>query len=154
MFAKAQIDSEKSNPDSTFFKKTLAPTHEASKLLYLLDNLGKLPAGFNGEVFIPLLSHPNAKIRRLAVKNIGKLKDECFLKKLSTFADNEVDSLTRREAVSAIGRMRSEKVIPILTRFLTDTDPKVVLQGLRALLYFKGHLEAEEGISHPARSSQ
>ena len=147
MFAKAQIDSEKSNPDSTFFKKTLAPTHEASKLLYLLDNLGKLPAGFNGEVFIPLLSHPNAKIRRLAVKNIGKLKDECFLGKLSTFADSEVDSLTRREAVSAIGRMRSEKAIPILTRFLTDTDPKVVLQGLRALLCFKGHLEAEEALA-------
>ena len=62
MFAKAQIDSEKMNPDSTFFKEALAPTHEASKLLHLLDNLGKLPAGFNGEVFIPLLSHPNAKV--------------------------------------------------------------------------------------------
>ena len=146
MFAKAQIESEKLNPDSTFFKKTLAPTHEASKILYLLDNLGKLPAGFNGEVFIPLLSHPNAKIRRLAVKNVGKLKDECFLKKLSTFACNETDTLARREAVSAIGRMRSEKAIPILTQFLRDTDPKVVLQGLRALLCFKGHSEAEEAL--------
>ena len=147
MFSKAQIESEKSNPNSTFFKKTLAPTHETSKILYLLDNLGKLPTGFNGEVFLPLLSHPNAKIRRLAVKNLGKLKNEGFLKKLSTFACNEVDSLTRREAISAIGRMRSEKAIPILIQFLSDTDPKVVLQGLRALLYFKGHSEAEKALA-------
>ena len=147
MFAKTQIESEKLNPDSTFFEESLAPTHEASKLLYLLDNLGKLPTGFNGDVFRPLLSHPNAKIRRLAVKNIGKLKDECFLKKLSTFAYNETDTLTRREAVSAIGRMRSEKAIPILTHFLSDADPKIVSQALRALLCFKGHPETVEALS-------
>lgn len=147
MFAKTKIDSEKLNPDSTFFKEALAPAQVDSKLLYLLDNLGKLPAGFNGEVFIPLLSHPNPKIRRLAVKNVGKLKNECFLDELKTFACNEEDSLTRREAISAIGRMRSEKAIPILTQFLTDTDPKVILQGLRALLYLKGHPGVEEALS-------
>ena len=152
MFTKAQIDSEKLNLNSKFFKEALAPTHEASKLLHLLDNLGKLPAGFNGKVFIPLLSHADAKIRMLAVKNIGKLKDESFLKKLSTFADNETDTLTRREAISAIGRMRSEKAIPILTQFLSDADPKVVSQGLRALLCFKGHPKAEESISHALRN--
>lgn len=147
MFTKAKIDAEKLNPDSTFFKETLVPTQVDSKLLFLLDNLGKLPAGFNGEVFIPLFSHSNPKIRRLAVKNVGKLKNECFLEKLKTFACNEEDSLTRREAISAIGRMRSEKAIPILTQFLTDTDPKVILQGLRALLYLKGHLGVEEALS-------
>ena len=147
MFAKAQIDSEKLNPDSTFFKEALAATHKASHLLDLLDNLGKLPAGFNGDVFRPLLSHPNAKIRRLAVKNMGKLKDECFLEELAAFACNEADTLTRREAISAIGRMRSEKAIPILTQFLDDKDPKVVLQGLRALLCFKGHPEVEDALA-------
>ena len=147
MFTKAQIDSEKLNLNSKFFKEALAPTHEAAKLLHLLDNLGKLPKGFNGKVFIPLLSHADAKIRMLAVKNIGKLKDECFLKKLSIFANNETDTLTRREAISAIGRMRSEKAIPILTQFLSDADPKVVSQGLRALLCFKGHPEAEEALA-------
>lgn len=147
MLTKKRIDSEKVNPDSTFFRDALAPTHETSKLLYLLDNLGKLPSGFNGEVFIPLFSHPNTKVRRLAVKNVGKLKNECFLETLTTFAHNEVDSLTRREAISAIGRMRSERAIPVLIHFLTDTDPKVILQGLRALLYFKEHPEVEEGIA-------
>lgn len=147
MYAKAQIDLEKLNPESTFFKDALSPTHDVSKLLFLLDNLGKLPAGFKGDVFIPLLAHPNAKIRRLAVKNIGKLKDECFLKELATFAGNEVDSFTRREAISAIGRMRSEKAIPILRQFLADPDPKVILQGLRALLCFKGHPDIEDALA-------
>ena len=147
MFTKAQIDSEKSNPDSSFFKEILAPTYETSKIVYLLEHLGRLPDGFNGEVFIPLLSHPNTNIRRLAVKNIGKLKDEGFLDDLATFACNEADSLTRREAISAIGRMRSEKAIKILTEFLSDTDPKVVLQGLRALLYFNEHPEVEKALN-------
>ena len=53
MFPKNLIDSEKLNPDTTFFKEALAPTHEVSKLLYLLGNLGRLPAGFKGDVFIP-----------------------------------------------------------------------------------------------------
>ena len=147
MFEKSQIDLEKLNPDSTFFKEALASSHEASKLLCVLDNLGKLPTSFDGEVFIPLLSYPNSKVRMLAVKNIGKLKNECFLKRLITFARNESDTFTRREAVSAIGRMRSEKAIPILTQFLRDRDPKVVLQGVRALLCFKGHSEAEEALA-------
>ena len=147
MYAKDHIDSEKLNPESTFFKEALAPTHDASKLLCLLDNLGRLPTGFNGEVFIPLLSHPKPKVRKLAVKNVGKLKDERFLEGLAAFAGNEVDTLTRREAISAIGRMRSEKAIPILTQFLTDRDPKVVLQVLRALLCFKAHTEVEEALA-------
>ena len=98
-------------------------------------------------MFIPLLSHPNQKVRKLAVKNVGKLKDERFLEGLAAFACNEVDTLTRREAISAIGRMRSEKAIPILTHFLTDRDPKVVLQVLRALLCFKAHPEVEKALA-------
>lgn len=50
MFTKAQIDSEKVNPYSTFFKKVLAPTYEASKILYVLDNLGKLPDTHNAQL--------------------------------------------------------------------------------------------------------
>ena len=111
MFAKSQIDLEKLNPDSTFSRKLSHQLMKPQSCCILLDNLGRLPTGFNGDVFRPLLSHPNAKIRRLAVKNVGKLKDECFLEELTTFAGNEADTLTRREAISAIGRMRSEKAI-------------------------------------------
>ena len=147
MLTKAQIDSEKLNPDSPFFKNALAPTRDETKLLSLLDNLGKLPVGFNGELFVPLLTHANPKIRMLAVKNVGKLKNEKFLTELSQFAANESNTFTRREAISAIGRMRSQKAIPILTHYLTDTDPKVILQSVRALLYFKADTEVQTALN-------
>ena len=137
MFTKTQIDAEKSNPGSPFFKNILTLTRDEPTLLSLLDNLGKLPTGFDGELFVPLLTHANPKIRMLAAKNVGKLKDEKFLTALSQFAASEKDTFARREAISAIGRMRSVKAIPILTYYLADTDPKVILQSVRALLYFK-----------------
>ena len=140
------IEQEKLKPESPFFKNALAPTRDETTLLSLLDNLGKLPVGFNGELFVPLLTHANPKIRTLAVKNVGKLKDEKFLEELSQFAANENNTLARREAISAIGRMRSQKAIPILTDYLTDTDPKVILQSVRALLYFKEKPEVQTAL--------
>ena len=106
MLTKAEIEREKLNPDSPFFKNALAPTNTEQHLLFTLENLGKLPAGFDGELFVPLLKHPNPKIRCLAVKNIGKLKDERFSLKLFAFAETEKNTLARREAVSAIGRIK------------------------------------------------
>ena len=146
MFTKDQIDAEKLNPNSPFFKNVLAPTRDEQTILCLLDNLGKLPEGFHGNLFVPLLTHANPKIRTLAVKNVGKLKDEKFLKELSQFAANENNTSARREAISAIGRMRSEKAIPILTRYLTDADPKVILQSVRGLLYFKEKPEVQTAL--------
>ena len=146
MLTKASIEHEKLKIDSPFFKDALAPTRDEATLLSLLDNLGKLPSGFNGELFIPLFTHTNPKIRMLAAKNVGKLKDEKFLTELSQFAANENNTFARREAISAIGRMRSEKAIPILMRYLTDKDPKVILQSVRALLYFKEKSEIQTAL--------
>ncbi|MDE0011642.1 MAG: DNA methyltransferase [Candidatus Poribacteria bacterium] len=146
MLTKANIEHEKLNPDSSFFKNALAPTCDESTLLSLLDNLGRLPAGFNGELFIPLLTHVNPKIRMLAAKNVGKLKDEKFLTALSQLASTEKNTFARREAISAIGRMRSEKAVSTLIEFLTDADPKVVLQVLRGLLYFKEKPEVQTAL--------
>ena len=146
MLTKVDIEQEKLKPDSPFFKDALAPTRDEPALFSLLDNLGKLPAGFNGELFIPLLTHANPKIRLLAAKNVGKLKDEKFLVALSQLASTEENTFARREAISAIGRMRSEKAIPILTEFLTDADPKVILQALRGLLYFKEKSEVQKAL--------
>ena len=69
----------------------------------MLDNLGKLPAGFNGDLFIPLLTHANSKIRMLAAKNVGKLKDEKFLTELSQLASTEkiLSPVARRFLLSA-----------------------------------------------------
>ena len=146
MLTKANIEQEKLKPGSSFFKGALAPTRDEATLLSLLDNLGKLPAGFNGELFLPLLMHTNPKIRTLAAKNVGKLKDEKFLTELSQFAAKENNTFARREAISAIGRMRSEKAIPILMHYLTDKDPKVILQSVRALLYFKEKSEIQTAL--------
>lgn len=139
MLTKADIEHEKSQQDSQFFKVALAPKNEEQQLLFTLKNLGKLPDGFNGKLFVPLLKHRNPKIRCLAVKNVGKLKDESYLEKLIAFADTEKNTETRREAVSAIGRLKTENAIPILTRYTTDNDPKIILQALRGLLYFREH---------------
>ena len=146
MLTKAHIELEKSKIDSPFFRAALSPINEDQHLLFTLKNLGKLPEGFDGQLIVPLLSHQNPKIRCLAIKNVGKLRDEHFLDRLSTFARIEKNTLARREAISAIGRMRSEKAIPILTEFLTDADPKVILQALRGLLYFKEKLEVQKAL--------
>ncbi len=147
MLTKTDIEHEKLKHNSPFFKTALAPTNEEQQLLFTLKNIGKLPDDFEGNLFVPLLNHSNPKIRCLAIKNVGKLKDERYLKKLIKFAETEKNSLARREAVSAIGRLKTENAIPVLTRFTTDADPKVVLQAVRGLLYFKKHQEAKSALA-------
>ena len=147
MLTKTDIEHEKLKRDSPFFKAALTPTNEEQQLLFTLKNIGKLPDDFDGKLFVPLLKHHNPKIRYLAIKNVGKLKDERFLTKLVAFAKVEKNTLARREAVSAIGRLKTEKAIPHLTSFITDPDPKVVLQALRGLLYFKEQPEVKTALA-------
>lgn len=137
MLTKTEIEHEKLKHGYPLIKKVLVPNNEEQHLLFTLKNLGRLPEGFDGQMFIPLLEHRNPKIRCLAIKNIGKLKDERFLMDLITFAKTEKNTVTRREAVSAIGRLKSESALPVLIDFTKDADPKVILQALRGLLYFK-----------------
>ena len=147
MITKTEITNEKLNPNSPFFSVVLAPTNEEQQLLFALKNIGKLPENFDGELFVPLLEHQNPKIRCLAVKNVGKLKDIRFLTKLVAFAKTEKNTIARREAVSAIGRLKTENAIPILTQFTTDADPKIILQALRGLLYFREHPEVQSALA-------
>lgn len=123
------------------------------KLLFILENLGHLPPNFPGDCFVPLLGSVDARIRYLATKNIGKLSEEKYLYYLSPIAKNDKDSKVRREAVSAIGRMRSRRAVPFLIEMLGDADPKVVLQAIRALLVFKYNPEVQSVlkklVNHP-----
>lgn len=112
-----------------------APTNGAS--LRWLENLGRLPAEFDGETLLPLLVHTNEKVRTLAAANLGKIRDIKFLPPLQKTASEDSCTMTRREAAAAIGRMREPKAIPVLARLTKDDDPKVVLQALRGLLAFK-----------------
>ncbi len=147
MFTKNDIEREKLNQNTPFFKNVLAPNNEEQHLLFALKSLGKLPEGFDGNLFLPLLEHQNPKIRCLAIKNLGKLKDEKYLTRLIAFAEIEKNTTTRREAVSAIGRLKAESTITVLSTFTKDADPKIILQALRGLLYFKEHPDVKETIT-------
>ncbi|MFN7209258.1 MAG: DNA methyltransferase [Aggregatilineales bacterium] len=144
MLSKAQIEALKG--DSERLARLIA-IGSTSELLHLLENLGQLPEGFNGAVFVPLLSHPNSRVRYWAVKSIGKARDAALIAPLAEIARRDPDSNVRREAVSAIGRMRRAEAIPILLAQLDEPDPKVLLQIVRALLVFRARSEVQAALS-------
>lgn len=111
-----------------------SPNNDIKKYL---RKFGRLPSDFDGDVFIPFLNHENDEIRLLAIKNLGKLKDVKYLYIAKCVWQNDKDSMVRREAVSTIGRMKCEEIIPVLLEILNDDDPKIVLQAIRGLLPFK-----------------
>jgi hypothetical protein len=112
-------------------------------ILNTLENLGRLPRDYDGSWLLDFLDNESSTIRFLAVKNLGKLKNDAFLVILTQVAKNDPDTNVRREAVSAIGRMRKPDTKKILFAKLKDTDPKVVCQAIRGLLVFKGEEEID-----------
>ena len=123
--------------NNNILSEYLVTKQDSNDLYFILKNIGRLNSDFDGNCFIPLLNHKNDKIRLLAVKNIGKLNGDSYLEVVSKVAYNDPNTMVRREATSAIGRMRLKKAIPFLIKKLEDSDPKVILQAIRALLVFK-----------------
>jgi DNA modification methylase len=123
------------------------------QILLVLESLGHLPSGFDGDVLLPLLQSTNKDIRFWALKNLGKLKNKNFLHAFYGVAQSDRDSMVRREAVSSIGRIRDRSTISYLEQLLNDVDPKVVLQAIRGLLVFKYNPLVQERLkqlySHP-----
>ncbi len=118
-------------------RRVITNLNDSGSLVCFLERLGYLPKDFDGEILVSLLQHENPQVRLLAVKNIGKLEDVRYLQPLSIIAENDPDSMARREAVSAIGRMRDPQNKSLLLKYLDDTDPKIVLQAIRGLVVFK-----------------
>jgi hypothetical protein len=116
-------------------------------VLNTLENLGRLPHDFDGNWLLEFLNNESSSIRFLAVKNLGKLKNDAFLVFLTQVAQNDPDTNVRREAVSAIGRMRKPDTKKILFAKLKDPDPKVVCQAIRGLLFFKGDPTVDKKLS-------
>lgn len=106
-------------------------------IITILKRIGKLPPSFDGSCLLTLLESQRAETRYWAIKNLGKLKNLQYLEAFHRLASVEQDTTVRREAVSAIGRLRSPEAVPILLEFLGDEDPKVALQAVRGLLVFK-----------------
>lgn len=141
------LERRKDPLDILFFKEILTPNGDEQSLLFALDNLGRLPPNFDGKLFLPLLKSSSKDIRLLAIKNIGKLKNANNLDTLVDLAKNEDNTIIRREIVSAIGRMRTLRATPILIDFLNDPDAKIVMQAIRALLYFKSRQDVLDALS-------
>lgn len=133
---KIQIEHYKTTDLNPIYE-ALKPNLSARELVHILENLGHLPSGFDGGVLLPLFKHENRDVRQLAIKNLGKLADIAYVDQFQEYAIHDADSLVRREAVSAIGRLRDARCVPILISFCDDTDPKIVLQAVRGLIIFK-----------------
>jgi len=122
-------------------------------IIYILEKLGRLENGYSKEPLLNLLNNSNENIRSLAIKNLAKIGDVILLDTFVKFAKQDESTEVRRESVSAIGRLRNEKTIPILVKFLSDRDPKVVMQAIRGLLTFSNNnnvrQELKKVINHP-----
>lgn len=149
-FNKDEIDILKNDAGilSSFFE-----TKNDGSVVYVLENLGRLENGHSKEPLLKLLNNENENIRLLAIKNLAKIGDVSLLEIFFKFAQQDESTEVRRESVSAIGRLRNEKVIPILIKLLSDKDPKVVMQAIRGLLVFSKNnvvkQELKKLIDHP-----
>lgn len=157
MITKEQIvELKKNNPSG--LHTLIQQKADSREILFVLENLGYLPRGFDASVLVPLLKHSNDQVRLWTVKNLGKVTDPRFMKLLLESATQDTDSMVRREAVSSIGRMRNQKAIPYLTQLLNDSDPKIVLQAIRGLLVFRANLPVKEQLkklaTHPNETVQ
>lgn len=126
---------------------------DSSSLTFILESLGQLPKNFDGSFLPNLLEHKNSDVRLWTVKTFGKLSDDKYLSLLREVALTDKDTTVRREAVSSIGRHRSEKGKEILFEILKDEDPKVLSQAIRGLLVFKGEEKVDDQLkpllNHP-----
>ena len=145
LLTKEQIDRHKKQGNGMLARFVEANLDNKS-ILFLLQNLGRLPQNFETDWVAPLLASDNQKIRLWSVKTLGKamslraLSEEqkvANVEHLKNVASCDESTEVRREAVSSIGRSKTRAVIPVLSQFLNDDDPKVVLQAIRGLLIFQ-----------------
>lgn len=152
MITKDYIENLKNNDFHTIYQ-LIKLNNDPKQLLFILENLGALPTQFDFNIFIPLLSHSEHKIRFWAVKNLGKLANNEVLNLLINMGKTDSDSTVRKEAVSAIGRMRKNTNISVLLEFTNDHNPEIILQAIRGLLVFKNNIFVKESLmklkNHP-----
>ncbi len=142
MLTKEYIENLKKDTNGGFANLT-EKYKDAKNLSFILENLGYLPDKFDGSFLFDLLNHENSKVRLLSAKNIAKLNNIENLGKLWDAFKNETDTATKREIVSAIGRLRKEQNKPFLFEILLDEDPKVVCQAIRGLLHYENDVLVE-----------
>ncbi len=75
-------------------------------------------------------------------------KEKCILENLA----QDVDSNIRRSAIISLGKIKSEKVIPLLEKALQDSDPKVIQAASAALVNFKSYPRISKAKELPANA--
>ncbi len=151
MLSKEEIEEIKINLEK--FKKYLNSNSDKN-IIHLLNKFGKIPSDFPFvDELIKLFEKRNDKLSLLIIKNLAKISNVKLFDIYKNIIINETNSELRREATSAIGRMRSKQNINYLLELLNDYDPEVVLQAIRGLMSFrkeeKIHKILMELINHP-----
>ena len=85
---------------------------------------------------VKLAHHFHPKVRFYAVKNLARLKNPELCTFYRDIITTDKASEVRREAVAALGRIRTPAIIPLLLKCLQDHDPAIVGQAIRGLLPF------------------
>ncbi len=146
MITKEYIKELKINGNGDLSELARNNLSNAGNLVSILENLGHLPINFDGQWLLELTNSRFSQVRELAVKNIAKLTQHEYLETLKKIIKTDTDTNVRREAVSAIGRMRNINNKKILIEILQDTDPKIVCQAIRGLLVFKNDEEIDNSL--------
>ncbi len=151
MVAKDSIFALKPNGKSPPFAPKRKKKRDGKEILALLRNLGRISGDFDAAWVVDCLSSESKNIRLWSAKTLGKLESPEYLDILRQTARLDPSSEVRREAVSAIGRMRSPLAIGVLGEALKDEDPKIVCQAIRGLLVFKSDPRVRKSLVSLAR---
>jgi len=150
MLGLAEIDGLKEDGDKLLH---FVRSETNGSLTKVLEKLGRLPENFDKRGLLYLVDNESSKVRTLTVKNLAKLSDISLLNDFIEIIKNDSSTDVRREAASAIGRMRNEETIPFQEELLQDNDPEIVLQAIRGLLVFKKNGEVRKKLktleNHP-----
>ena len=111
--------------------------NNSGNLIFILESFGHIPKTIDLSFLVNLTMHENESVRFLAVKNLGKLKSKVFLNLFYVIYENDKSTKVKREAVSSIGRIKQDDIIPNLITILQNSDPKIVCQAIRGLLPYK-----------------
>ena len=146
----SQVEILKENQKDVF---DLFATQNDKTIISVLEKMGRLRDARLKNPLLFLIENRNAKIRELAIKNLAKLNDIFLLNIFIKTASEDINTNVKRESVSAIGRLRDKSTIPALINFLSDKDPKIVMQAIRGLLVFSNNQsiknELKKLIKHP-----
>lgn len=103
-------------------------------IISILEKLWKINNDILKEPLKQLSNNKNEKIRFLAIKNLAKIKNNNLTDFFINCIEKDNSSIVKREAVSAIWRMRDYKNIEVLSKLLKDKDPEIIMQAIRGIL--------------------